>query len=288
MFAIIDALEPSKLTELHNKLSERGLYDENTNLTEIGMDASKIKELVKSSILHRASIDDLKEFGDEKIQSLIQEFTNPIDADDDVGGQIKQTEPDESQETLIREAIQILSQRANNREEVPKDLQARLGYIISKLNIKYKLSKRDTAKLINLHRNTINDYANQCQKTYPDLMRLWGQSIDNLTQRKTEETITKQASDRAIAILRDNINIGDTVREKFSIQAAQRGLNLYSCNDLETLIIKSVNLYFSMDMIHGMIRELEEKNERLLKENNSLILQKTNLRIEKEQLLNLI
>lgn len=287
MFAIIDSLEPGKLTELHNKLHEKGLYDEKVNLSEIGTDTTKIKEIVKSSVLHRASIDDLKEFDNEQIQQLIQDFTNPDDFDE-TEGQTKPLEQDESQEALVREAIQILSQRNNNKEQVPIDLQPRLGYIVSKLNVKFKVSRRDIAKLINLHRNTVNEYANQCQKTYPDLTRLWGQSIDNLTQRKTEETISKQVSDRAIAILKDNINIGDTIRNKFSMQAAQRGLNLYSHNDLEALVTKSVNLYFSMDMIHGMIRELEEKNERLLKENNSLTLQKTDLRIENEQLLNYI
>jgi hypothetical protein len=41
----------------------------------------------------------------------------------------------ENMEQLLQEAISISSQRSNRNQEIPHDLQQRMGYILSKLNM---------------------------------------------------------------------------------------------------------------------------------------------------------
>ncbi len=284
IFKIIDGLESTELIDIHNHFYEKGCY-ETLNLSIDTKNITQVKEAIKKGI-QKISLEDLDSFSPIKIKEVIKEFTNPDETDeyDTETQNIIQSSHEETQESLTKEAINIGSQRQNDRQEIPRDLQKRLGYIIAKLNVKYRVSRRDLAKLINLNRNTINEYTNQCLNSQPDLVQMWSQSIENKTIQGTEETIGKQATGRAISILKDSITLGDNIREKYAVVAAQKGYNLYNKGDLETLINRAVNLYFESESVYLGIVQLE--NERMRLYNQVADLKKQNLELNRVLLIN--
>ncbi len=284
IFKIIDSLESAELIDIHNHFYEKGCY-ETLNLSIDTKNITQVKEAIKKG-LQKISLEDLDSFSPVKIKEVIKEFTNPDETDeyDTETQNIIQSSQEETQESLTKEAINIGSQRQNDRQEIPRDLQKRLGYIIAKLNVKYRVSRRDLAKLINLNRNTINEYTNQCLNSQPDLIKMWNQSVENKTIQGTEETIGKQATGRAISILKDSITLGDNIREKYAVVAAQKGYNLYNKGDLETLINRAVNLYFESESVYLGIVQLE--NERMRLYNQNAILKKQNLELNELLLVN--
>ena len=261
LFGIIDALESIEAKELSEQLYKKGCYGRDFTFRDIGNDIKKLKDAIKIGV-QKISIEDLETFSPPTIKQAIQEFVDENETPDEVFYN-QPSEQVESKESLIQEAIQISAQRRSDREEIPRDLQKRLGYIIAKLNVKYKLPRTDIAKLINIHRNTVNDYAKTTMQSQPDLVKMWNQSVENKTIQGTEETIGKQATGRAISILKDSIMLGDTIRDKYAVIAAQKGYNLYNKGDLETLITKAVNLFFESESVYLGIVQLEKERMRL-------------------------
>lgn len=266
LFGIIDVLESIEAKELSEQLYKKGCYGRDFTFRDIGNDIKKLKDAIKIGV-QKISIEDLDLFAPPLIKQAIQEFIDQNEVPDETFYN-QPTEQSESKEALIQEAIQISAQRRNDREEIPRDLQKRMGYIIAKLNVMYKLPRTDIAKLINIHRNTVNDYAKTTMQSQPDLIKMWGQSVENKTDRKIEETVSKHVSDKAVSVVRDNINLGDGLREKYAIIAAQRGYNLYSSGDLEKLVNSAVQLYFSNDSVYINIIALETENARLRQQVN--------------------
>jgi len=268
LFGIIDALESTEAKELSEQLYKKGCYGRDFTFRDIGSDIKKLKDAIKIGV-QKISIEDLDSFAPPTIRQAIQEFIDSNEVPDE-SFYNQPPEQSESKEALIQEAIQISAQRRNDREEIPKDLQKRMGYIIAKLNVMYKLARTDIAKLINIHRNTVNDYAKTTMQSQPDLIKMWGQSIENKTNLKVEETISRHVGEKAISTVRDNINLGDGLREKYATIAAQRGYNLYLSGDLEKLVNSAVQLYFSNDDVYINIVALEAENARLRQQVNVL------------------
>jgi len=268
LFGIIDALESTEAKELSEQLYKKGCYGRDFTFRDIGSDIKKLKDAIKIGV-QKISIEDLDSFAPPTIRQAIQEFIDSNEVPDE-SFYNQPPEQSESKEALIHEAIQISAQRRNDREEIPKDLQKRMGYIIAKLNVMYKLARTDIAKLINIHRNTVNDYAKTTMQSQPDLIKMWGQSIENKTNLKVEETISRHVGEKAISTVRDNINLGDGLREKYATIAAQRGYNLYLSGDLEKLVNSAVQLYFSNDDVYINIVALEAENARLRQQVNVL------------------
>ncbi len=268
LFGIIDVLESTEVKELSDQLYRKGCYGRDFTFRDIRDDIKKLKDAIKIGV-QKISIEDLDSFAPPTIRQAIQEFIDSNEAPDETFYN-QPAELMESKESLIQEAIQISAQRRNDREEIPRDLQKRMGYIIAKLNVMYKLPRTDIAKLINVHRNTVNEYARTTMQSQPDLIKMWGQTVENKTNQKVEETISKHVGEKAISTVRDNITLGDGLREKYTIIAAQRGYNLYSSGDLEKLVNSAVQLYFSNDSVYTNIVALEMENARLRQQVNVL------------------
>lgn len=274
IFHIIDGLNPSETEKIQKALFEKGSCENISN----NSDQSAAKEAVKKGI-QKISMEDLESIAPEQIKEIIQQFkdstTNDFYNDEETQDVVNlSNKQEETKDDLIREAISISGQRLNDREEIPRDLRTRLGYIAAKLNVKYKLSKREITKLININNITVSKYISECVNSQPDLVRMWSGSAEAKSIQKIEETMAKTSADRTIANLKDSIYIADNIREKYAIVAAQTGYNLYAQGDLERLVNKAVQLYFSIDSVYINIIALELENTRLrqqmelLKDNN--------------------
>jgi hypothetical protein len=90
-----------------------------------------------------------------------------------------------------------------------------------------------------------------------------------------ETTMARATSDRASSLIKDSLSIADKIREQFANQAAVRGFNLYNSEGLESLINKSVILYFEIDSIYKVIIDLENQNQKL--RNTVQLLKKRNI-----------
>ena len=271
IFQIIDGLNQTELELIFKALHEKGCC-ENISDTK---DQSTIKEAIKKGI-QKISMEDLESIAPQPIKDIIQEFKDQgseefYNEDEDNQDLINTANnQEETQEQLVREAISISAQRSNDREEIPRDLQRRLGYIAAKLNIRYKLSKRQITKLININNITVNKYITECLNAQPDLVKLWGQNAEVKSIQKIEDTMAKTAANKTIAALKDSISIADKLRENYAIPAAQRGYDLYNSGDLEKLVNSAVQLYFSNDSVYATIIALENENVRLRRQVNEL------------------
>lgn len=270
IFHIIDGLNPSEIQIIHKALYEKGCCENPSN----NNDQTEAKEAVKKGI-QKISMEDLESIAPEQIKEIIQQFkdssTNDFYNDEetqDAANLLNKQE--ETKEDLIREAVSISGQRLNDREEIPRDLRTRLGYIAAKLNVKYKLSKREITKLININNITVSKYISECVNSQPDLVRMWSGSAEAKSIQKIEETMAKTSADRTITNIKDSISIADKIREKYAITAAQRGYNLYSSGDLEKLVNGAMQLYFSNDSVYATIIALENENAKLRRQVNEL------------------
>ena len=287
IFQIIDGLNQTELELIFKALHEKGCC-ENISDTK---DQSTIKEAIKKGI-QKISMEDLESIAPQPIKDIIQEFKDQgseefYNEDEDNQDLINTANnQEETQEQLVREAISISAQRSNDREEIPRDLQRRLGYIAAKLNIRYKLSKRQITKLININNITVNKYITECLNAQPDLVKLWGQNAEVKSIQKIEDTMAKTAANKTIAALKDSISIADKLRENYAIPAAQRGYDLYNSGDLEKLVNSAVQLYFSNDSVYATIIALENENVRLRRQVNELREDTEELDILKYMILN--
>lgn len=270
----IDGLNPTEINIIFKHLKEKGYCDD--DLPANRSDLNSIKEVIKNSV-QKISMEDLESIVPEPIRQIIQEFkdqdSNDIYSDDDDDSQdlLKSAKAhEETKDQLIHEALSISSQRASDREEIPRDLQRRLGYIVAKLNIRYKISKKQIAKLIKSNHITIGKYVNETLNAQPDLVRLWGASAEVKAIQKIEDTMAKDSAERTIGELKDSISIADNIRAKYFSNAAQKGYNLYNRGDLEALVNSAVQLYFSNDSVYSTIIALENENARLRRQINEL------------------
>ncbi|MCJ7773454.1 MAG: hypothetical protein MUP22_10020 [Desulfobacterales bacterium] len=275
IFQIIDGLNHTDIETIHKALYEKGCCENISNTNNTKNDQALIKEAIKKGI-QKISMEDLESIAPQPIKDIIQEFKYQsseeiYNEDEDNQDLVNAANiKEETQEQLVREAISISAQRSNDREEIPRDLQRRLGYIASKLNIHYKLSKRQITKLININHITVGKYITECLNAQPDLIKLWGQTAEVKSIQKIDDTMAKTAANRTINILKDSISIADNIREKYAISAAQKGYDLYNRGDLEKLVNSAVQLYFSNDSVYINIVALEAENARLRQQVNVL------------------
>lgn len=262
----VDFLSTDELKKLHGEMEKKGFID-----SDLEEDPNAIKEA-----LQKISIEDLEQIAPSAIKMLISELTAEEEeaASVNIEIQSKSQTTDETEESLILEATQILNQRPKAGAEIPKDLQPRVAYIFAKLHNKFSLSFREIERRIDLSRQTISNYEERYAEEQPDTIRMWIQSVESKVFSKVEETIGKQAAARTIATLKENITIGDMVREKFAAAAYVRGYDLYIAKDFERLIYKALNLFFEIDGIFQSIIDTERENQKL--RNNIQVLKKRN------------
>jgi predicted transcriptional regulator len=257
----IDSLTPGDINETYTALCEK-------SLCELGSFSDLEKRTAIKNSISTISIEDLESIAPLAIKTIIQEFADSSgqyydDEENQEAETIVRAGVDENKEDLVKEAIVISTQRLNDRSEIPRDLQKRLSYILSKLNVRYKISKREIVKLINLHPGTVSKYISECLTSQPDLAKAWSQSAESKSISRIENTMARQTADRSIAIIKDSISIADEIREKHWIEASQHGYNLNLPGDLKKLINKSVQLYLNIDNVYTSIIALEGENERL-------------------------
>lgn len=261
----IDGLNPTEINLIFKTLRDKGYCED---LLENKDDQNAVKEAIKETV-QKISIEDLELIAPEPIKNIIQEYkdqdSNEIYSDDEDSQEIinSVSNKEETKEQLIQEALAISAGRSNGREEIPRDLRMRLSYIAAKLNVHYKLSRRQITKLINLNHITVGKYITECMNAQPDLVRIWSGSAEVKAIQRVEETMAKASAERTIATLKDSISIADNIREKYAVNASIKGFNIYNRSDLERLVNQAVQLYFSMDSVYTNIISLENENERL-------------------------
>lgn len=262
-YSLVESLEKSDLDKIYSDLSERDLCERNLS------SESDQKNAIKSIVM-KVSIEDLEQIDIKPLNELIHDFKATSTSANEFFGEeqediedIRRAGREENKEDLINEANNIVSQRLNDREEIPKDLQKRLSYILAKLNVQFKLSKREISNVIQLNPTTVSKYVSECLFSEPDLIKLWSHSAEAKSISRVETTMARATSDRASALIKDSLSIGDKVRDQFANQAAVRGYNLYNSQGLELLINKSVTLFFELDSIYSVILELENQNQKL-------------------------
>lgn len=256
----LEKMDSSELKNLHADLVDRGYI---SDVGDEELNAEDLQEDIKNS-LKKISAEELNEIAPPQIKQILSQLEAEVPEEISENKEQKiDVSEEETKETLIAEAVEIIAQRPRENAEIPVDLQPRLKYIISKLHIKFQISHREISRLINLNRATVANYEEKYVSEQPDLIKMWSQSVENKVFAKTEETISKQASLRAITTLRENITISDNVREKFAAAAAVRGYNLYDVKDFEKLLNKSIHLFFEIDGIFQSIMDVERENQKL-------------------------
>lgn len=258
----IDFLSPEELRNLREGMEKKDCINKDSNKD----DADVIRKGL--SVI---SIDDLETIAPSAIKMLISELTTAELNVPSVNTEESkpQTTTDETEESLVQEAVKILAQRQKPGAEIPRDLQPRMAYIFAKLHHKFFISYREIERQIALSRQTIANYSNKFEDDQPDTVKMWIQSVENKVSSKVEETLGKQASARAIETLKGNIILGDVIREKYSGIASSRGYNLFDQRHLEKVIKEGVSLFFSIDGIENAIIKIEKENEYLRIQNIS-------------------
>jgi hypothetical protein len=257
----VDFLTIDELKNLRGEMEKKGF---------LNLDSKEDPDAIKEALQH-ISIEDLDGIAPSAIKMLISELTAAEDTTSSIIGEEQKPQTiEENEETLVQEAVRILAQRPKPGAEVPRDLQPRMMYILSKLHHKFSVAYREIERRIALSRQTIANYSDKYEDEQPDTVKMWVQSVENKVYSKTEETIAKQASTRAIETLKGNILLGDVIRNTYAGVASVKGYNLHDQKHLEKVIKEGASLFFSIDGIQENIMKIERENEILRNQNVSL------------------
>lgn len=269
---LVQKLSEDELLSLHRELISRNLYDNLVDLSDIGDDINRIKNIVHIP-LQRLNYDDIKQIAPYPIKQAISTF---------IESETKTSEIPEPSEEMM-DAQSLVDSREKNIDEIKK----RLGIITSERGNNNRIlpEYRDevlelTTKLHKVYGMQVSEIAEITQMSIPSVSKnvrkflnkhpyeehRWLAAAEKKAIVKADKTLTEAAGKTADKLVETYLSLGQWTIETYNLMAQSLGM---SVRELVELGIDSYDPSIHIEMLE-MQREKDQLNT-LLNHSNSYI-----------------
>jgi len=272
---LVQELNDSELNSLHQELVSRNLYNNLVDLSDVGDDLNRIKNIVPIA-LQRLNYEDIKQISPESMKDAISSHIDsetktseiPEPPAETSGQSFLETREQEINKIKMRLGELTLERGKNNR--ILPQYRDEVYELITKLNKVYKLQVNEIAEITSISPPTVSRTVNDYLKKHPFEQHRWLAAAEKKAIVKSEETLTKAAGKKADELVESYMSLGQWTIETYTLMALSLGM---SVRELVELGIDSYDPAIHIEMLE-MQREkdkLKSQYETLLNQSNSYI-----------------
>lgn len=277
---LVQELNDSELNSLHHELVSRNLYNNLVDLSDVGDDLNRIRNIVPIA-LQRLNYEDIKHIAPETIKEAISSF---------VESETKTSEIPEPPEEMLQ-AQSLIENRENDIDEIKKrlgtltsqrgtnnrilpDLRDEVLELTTKLNKVYGIPVKEIAEYINMSMPSVSRNVREYLNKHPYEEHRWLEAAEKKAIVKADETLTKAAGKKADELVETYLSLGQWTIETYTLMALSLGM---SVRELVELGIDSYD-----PSIHIEILEMQREKDELKYLSDNLIsyINTQNIRIQ--------
>ena len=269
---LVQKLDDDETKSLHQELVSRNLYNNLVDLSDIGDDLNRIKNIIPIA-LQRLNYEDIRQIAPETIKQAISTFIDaetktteiPEPPDEQLPGQaIVESKAQEIDKIKIRIG-EITAERGRNGRILPEH-KDEVNELITKLKKVYKLQINDIVDLTNIPSSTVSRNIREFLNKHPFEEHRWLAAAEKKAIVKADETLTKAAGKTANELVETYLSLGQWAMEAYTLMALTLGM---SVRELVELGVDSYDPALHIEMLE-MQREKDELNT-ILHQSNSYI-----------------
>ena len=251
-FELVEKLDETDLNSLHRELVSRNIYDNVVDLSDVGDDLNRIRNIVPIA-LQRLNYEDIRQIAPETIKQAVSSF---------IESETKTSEIPEPPDEMIQ-AQSLIEKRENDINEIKK----RLGIITSqrgknnrilpeyrdevlelttKLNKVYGIPVKEIAEYVGMSMPSVSRNVQEYLKKHPFEQHRWLEAAEKKAIVKADETLTKAAGKKADELVETYLSLGQWTIETYTLMALSLGI---SVRDLVELGIDSYDPSIHIEML---------------------------------------
>lgn len=258
---LVQELNDSELNSLHHELVTRNLYNNLVDLSDVGDDLNRIRNIVPIA-LQRLNYEDIKQIAPETIKQAISSF---------IESETKTSEIPELSEEMVQ-AQSLIENRENDIDEIKKrlgtltsqrgknnrilpDLRDEVLELTTKLNKVYGIPVKEIAEYIDMSMPSVSRNVREYLEKHPFEQHRWLEAAEKKAIVKADETLTKAAGKKADELVETYLSLGQWTIETYTLMALSLGM---SVRELVELGIDSYD-----PSIHIEILEMQREKDKL-------------------------
>lgn len=249
---LVQTLDENEIISLHHELVSRNIYNNLVDLTDVGDDLTRLKNIVPIA-LQRLNYEDIRQIAPEKIKKAISSFiesetiTSEIPEPPD---EIIQPQPlVESREQDIEEIKNrlgiITSERGTNNRILP-EFRDEVLELTTKLNKVYGIPVKDIAKFTNMSMPSVSRNVKDFMNKHPYEEHRWLAAAEKKAIVKADDTLTKAAGKKADELVETYLSLGQWTIETYTLMAHSLGM---SVRELVELGVDSYNPSIHIELL---------------------------------------
>lgn len=249
---LVQTLDEHEIISLHHELVSRNIYNNLVDLTDVGDDLTRLKNIVPIA-LQRLNYEDIRQIAPEKIKKAISSFiesetiTSEIPEPPD---EIIQPQPlVESREQDIEEIKNrlgiITSERGTNNRILP-EFRDEVLELTTKLNKVYGIPVKDIAKFTNMSMPSVSRNVKDFMNKHPYEEHRWLAAAEKKAIVKADDTLTKAAGKKADELVETYLSLGQWTIETYTLMAHSLGM---SVRELVELGVDSYNPSIHIELL---------------------------------------
>lgn len=250
-FELVDGLDDKDLLKLHESIISNKSYNNLVDLTDIGDDLDKIRNVVPIA-LQKMSYEDVYSIAPKDIKVVLSEYvdveTAALGTDSEDSASIIPDIIPETPEQMEAKVFDLASIRGESGRVLPQNREE-IKRLLATLNKMHGRTISQLASLINLSESTVTDYVRKYIKEHPYEEHRWNPVAKDNAEKMAELSLTKAAGTRADMLVESYLSLGEWVMETYSISALSFGLNVKEYIRMVAESYDPESHIFTMDLI---------------------------------------
>lgn len=265
---LVQELNDSELNSLHQELVSRNLYNNLVDLSDVGDDLNRIRNIVPIA-LQRLNYEDINQIAPDTIKQSISSF---------IEAETKTSEiPEPPEET--QQAQSLIENRENDIEEIKKrlgiltsergknnrilpDLRDEVLELTTKLNKVYGIPVKEIAEYTDMSMPSVSRNVREYLNKHPFEEHRWLAAAEKKAVVKAEDTLTKAVGKKADELVETYLSLGQWAMETYTLMSLSLGM---SVRELVELGIDSYDPALHVEML-----DMQREKDRLKSEYNNL------------------
>lgn len=261
---LVQNLDENDLLSLHQELVSRNLYNNLVDLSDIGDDIDRIRNIVHIP-LQRLNYEDIKQIAPEPIKQAISTFIESetktaeiSEPDEEVINTQSFVESREKDIDEIKKRLGIItSERGTNNRILPEYRDEVLG-LTTKLNKVYNMSVKDIAQFTNMSMPSVSRNVKNFMDRHPYEEHRWLAAAEKKAIVTADKTLTEAAGKTADKLVETYLSLGQWTIETYTLMSQSLGM---SVRELVELGVDSYNPSIHIDMLELQSEKDEYKSE---------------------------
>lgn len=259
---LVQNLQDDETNSLHQELVSRNLYNNLVDLSDVGDDLNRIKNIIPIA-LQRLGYEDIKQIAPESIKQAISTFIAsetktseiPEAPDETISGQALLQTKEQEIENIKKQLGVLTAERGKNNRILP-EYRDEVYELITTLKKVYKLPINEIAEITKISGPTVSRVVNDFLKKHPFEEHRWLAAAEKKAVVKADKTLTDAAGKTANELVEKYLSLGQWAMEAYTLMALSLGM---SVRELVELGVDSYDPAIHLEMLE-MQREKDDLN----------------------------